>query len=183
VNAEIRKPDDAPAAWHGVRWLTPEDTRIFQGTYSLLHCQVTDLGLFRGVYAAEMFPVSHPERFVSLRYTDAAEKVQEIGIVEDLAAFPEDAKALVRASLLKQSYEKEILEIHEVREDLGFLFFYVRTNEGWEKFVMPWRSDRTEELSEHGKVLLDAFDNRYVIPDLGALTPADRRKLTAYVYW
>jgi hypothetical protein len=166
-----------------VRWLTPEDTRVFEGTYSLLHCQVTGDNLYRAVYAVMMFPISHPDQFISLRYTDLEDRVQEIGIIEDLSAFPEEAQRLVRVSLQRQCHEKQILEIHEIREQFGFLFFYVRTEDGWEKFITPWRADRAEDYSERGKVLLDAYDNRYVIPDVTALPPPERRRLTAYIYW
>jgi hypothetical protein len=181
--AEGAAQDTGAHRLRGLRWLTPEDTHVFEGTYSLLHCQLGDGTLCRAVYAVMMFPVSHPDRFISLRYTDSEDRVQEIGVIEDLNAFPEDAQRLVRTSLQKQCYEKEILEIHEIREQYGFLFFYVRTNEGWKKFVTPWRSDRAEDYSENGKVLLDAYDNRYIIPDVTALPPADRRRLTSYIYW
>jgi hypothetical protein len=167
----------------GVRWLTPENARVFEGTYSLLHCQVVDDTLYRAVYAVMMFPISYPDRFISLRYTDMEDRAQEIGIIEDLSAFPEDAQRLVHISLQKQCHEKQILEIYEIKEQFGFLFFYVRTEDGWEKFTTPWRGDRAEDYSERGKVLLDAYDNRYVIPDVTALPPADRRRLTAYIYW
>jgi hypothetical protein len=32
-------------------------------------------------------------------------------------------------------------------------------------------------------VLLDVYDNRYVIPDVSKLDAAARRRLTKYVYW
>jgi hypothetical protein len=34
-----------------VRRLTPDTTRIFEGSYSLLHCSVTGHGLYRGVFS------------------------------------------------------------------------------------------------------------------------------------
>jgi len=54
---------------------------------------------------------------------------------------------------------------------------------GRDQFIMPWRHDRAEDYSNTGKLLLDVFDNRYVIRDLSELPPADRRRLTSYVYW
>ena len=53
-----------------VRWLSPEITSVFEGTYSLLHCTVKGDTLYRGVFAVRMFPVSFPEQFISLRYHD-----------------------------------------------------------------------------------------------------------------
>ena len=167
----------------GVRWLQPDTTHVFAGTFSLLHCSVQGEGTYRAVFAVMLFPISHPDRFVSLRYTDTEDKVREIGVIDRLRDFPPDAQALVHESLLRQTHEKVIERIHDVREQKGMLFFHVKTQDGWERFVMPWRGDRAEDYSEHGKLLLDAYDNRYLIPDLEALTPAERRQLTAYVYW
>ena len=48
---------------------------------------------------------------------------------------------------------------------------------------MPWRYDRAEDYGTNGKVLLDAYDNRYIIPDLAQLPPADRRAFTSFIYW
>ncbi len=173
----------APRRIAGVRWLTPETSQIFQGTYSLLHCAVKDDTLYRGVFAVMMFPISFPERFISLRYTDREDKVQEIGVIENLRDFPPEAQRLIRASLAKQTHEKVIKQIYEVKEEFGLLFFYVQTDEGWERFVMPWRGDRAEDYSDQGKLLLDAYDNRYIIPDVEALPLADQKRLTYYIYW
>jgi len=177
------KPADRAPQLAGVRWLTPDETSIFEGTYSLLHCSVKGDTLYRAVFAVMLFPISYPDRFISLRYHDLDDKVQEIGIIENLRDFPEDAQRLVRTSLLRQAYEKIISRVHNVREDLGLLFLDVETQNGREEFVMPWRHDRAEDYSTNGKLLLDSFDNRYVIPDISALSPAERRRLTSYIYW
>lgn len=179
----VRRTTEAAKRRPGVRWLTPETAQVFQGIYSLLHCAVKDDTLYRGVFAVMMFPISHPDRFVSLRYTDREDKVQEIGVIENLRDFPPEAQKLIRTSLVKQTHEKVIRQVYEVKEEFGLLFFYVQTDDGWERFVMPWRGDRAEDYSDRGKLLLDAYDNRYVIPDIQALPPSDRKRLTDYIYW
>ncbi|NLW50939.1 MAG: DUF1854 domain-containing protein [Candidatus Brocadiaceae bacterium] len=180
-NAPQPEVPDRPGL--GVRWLQPETTHVFSGTFSLLHCTVESEGIYRAVFAVMLFPISYPDRFISLRYTDSEDKVREIGVIDRLRDFPAEAQALLHESLQRQTHEKVIERIHEVREEKGMLFFHVKTQDGWERFVMPWRGDRAEDYSEGGKLLLDAYDNRYVIPDLAALTTAERRQLTAYVYW
>ena len=70
-----------------------------------------------------------------------------------------------------------------MRNEFGLLFFDVETQRGQEQFIMPWRHDRAEDYGANGKVLLDALDNRYIIPDVGALPPTDRRRLVKYIYW
>jgi len=166
-----------------VRRLTPETARIFEGTFSLLHCAVQNDTLYRGGFAVLMFPASHPSRFISLRYNDAEGKPHEIGLIADLSIFPADAQALVRASLEKHYYEHLISRVFSVECEYGILFFDVETQRGREQFVMPWRQDRAEDYGPNGKVLLDALDNRYIIKDVSALPRQDHRRFTNYIYW
>lgn len=175
--------DDTRLAGIGVRFLTPAETTIFEGTFSLMHVAVKGDTLYRGVFAVMMFPIRYPDRFVSLRYTDNRDREQEIGVIDDLAAFPEEVRALVRSSMQKHYHEQIISRIFEVENRYGLLFFEVETQLGRGRFVMPWRGDRAEDYGASGKVLLDAYDNRYIIPDLAALPEADRSALMAYVYW
>lgn len=167
----------------GVRRLRPETTRIFEGAFSLLHCVVAPDEQFRGVFAVRLFPIRHPDRFISLRYTGERDKVREIGVIEDLKEFPEAAQRLVQESMRKQYHEQVIARVHEVNCRYGLLFFEVTTQHGRQEFIMPWRYDRAEDYGETGKVLLDALDNRYVIPDVNALPAKDRHRFTSYIYW
>jgi ATP-binding cassette, subfamily B, bacterial len=175
--------DDARLSAVGVRLLTPETTTLFEGTFSLMHCAVKDDTLYRGVFAVMMFPVSHPDQYISLRYTDAKDKEQEIGIIVDLKTFPDAARKLVQANLLKHYYEQVITRVYSVENRFGLLFFEVETQLGRREFIMPWRGDRAEDYGANGKALLDAFDNRYLIPDVTQLPPADRNAFTSFIYW
>lgn len=167
----------------GVKRLTPANTTIFEGTFSLLHCQVKGDTLYRGVFAVLLMPITYPDRYVSLRYTDTADKEQEIGIIEQLSTFPAEQQQLVRRNLVKQYYEKIVKRIHSIECLYGLLFFKIETQRGHEEFVMPWRHDRAEDFGDDGKVLLDSLDNRYIIPEVSKLPPSDRRLFLGFVYW
>lgn len=176
--------DDQRLVGMGVRLLTPENANIFEGTFSLLHCAVKDDTLYRGVFAVLMFPIRHTDRFISLRYTDADDKEKEIGVIDDLNAFPPDVQRLIRKTLVKHYYEQTLIRIFSVENQFGLLFFDVETQQlGRLQFVMPWRGDRAEDFGTNGKILLDAFDNRYIIPDIAELPAADRNAFTSYIYW
>ncbi len=186
VNTSPAAPlfDDERLANLGIRWLIPAETAIFEGSFSLLHCQVQGDTLYRGVFAVLLFPVSHPNHLISLRYQDAKDKEQEIGVIRDLSQFQPDAQKLVRDNLRKHYYELTITRVFSVRHEFNLLFFDVETKTaGRREFVMPWRSDRTEDYGQNGKVLLDALDNRYLIPDVTALPANDRRVFTRFIYW
>lgn len=166
-----------------VRWLAPGSFKIFEGTFSLLHCAVPGEPVYVGVFAVRLFPVSYPGRFVSLCYADLEGKTREIGVIDDLAACPAEDRELIRKSLERHYHERMVTRVLDVRCQHGLLFFEVETQRGRESFTMRWRHDRTEDYSRNGKVLLDVDENRYVIQDVAALPQADVRRLTRYVYW
>jgi len=174
---------DTRLAPTGVRRLTPDTAKIFEGAFSLLHCAVKGDQVYRGVFAVLMFPIHFPDRYISLRYTDDKDKLREIGIIEDLAVFPDEARELVRATLKKHYHEQVITRVHEVRLQYGLLFFDIETQNGRREFLMPWRHDRAEDFGTNGKVLLDVSDNRFIIPDVLALPQQDQRRFTSFIYW
>jgi len=165
-----------------VRWLTPENARLYEGEFGMLDCDVNG-ETYRGVHAVLMFPIRHPNRYISIRYFNENNKEEEVGIIPALDEFPEDQQRIVRTKLGRHYYEQMILRVYEIQSEYGLLFFDVETQRGREQFVMPWRIDRTEDYGEHGKVLEEALGNRYIVPDVNALPPQDRRLFTRYIYW
>ena len=139
--------------------------------------------VYRGVFAVLMLPITHPDRYISLRYTDVDDKEQEIGVIECLDGFADAQQKLIRANLVKQYYEQVIRRVYDVDYKYGLLFFHVETERGDDHFVMPWRYDRAEDFGATGKVLLDALGNRFIIRDVAQLPIKDRRVFTSFIYW
>jgi hypothetical protein len=48
---------------------------------------------------------------------------------------------------------------------------------------MRWTQSQAIDFGERGKLLMDTEENRYVVPDIEALTAADRERFLQYVYW
>jgi hypothetical protein len=190
----------------GTRRLNPGNCQIFQGTFSLLHCTVVGDQIYRAVFASLAFPVSHPDRFICLRYHDSDGKNKDIGVIEDLSAFEPAAQKLILQSLRKHYYEQRVLRVLKIQVRFGLLFFDVLTDRDSEghgatgrpgasvqtdahgkgsrqQFTMRWQVDRAQDYGEQGKVLLDTFENRFVIPDLRELPTRDRVRLQRYIYW
>jgi len=167
----------------GVTRLHPENARIYEGDSGLLYCVVDEKTLYRGVFAVRLFPIRHPENFISLNYTNDEDKDREIGVIENLEEFSEETQALLSRKLAHHYYEQRISRIYRVKLDQDMLFFDAETQRGRESFIVPWRHDRAEEYDEHGKALLDVRDNRYIIPNVYDLPDRDRQELTRYIYW
>ncbi|MDZ7271336.1 MAG: DUF1854 domain-containing protein [candidate division KSB1 bacterium] len=167
----------------GVRYLTPQNAHFFVGTLGSLHCIVEDQEAYANVHCLLAFPISFPQSYISVWYTDEQGREHEIGVIERLEDFPEEVQRLIRESLGRQYYEHRIRRIYDVRWEYGLLFFDVETDQGRAQFSMRWQHEKALEYGQHGKVLLDTFNNRYVIPSVQELPPSDRNKLMRFIYW
>lgn len=164
-------------------FLRPEKTKIFKGTFDLLHVMTVDGGLYRGVFAIKAFPVSEPDMYVSLFYHDEKDKVLEIGIIEDINDFPDDVREIILDALEKNYFAYNIESINSIKLEFGILAFDVVTDRGPKKFFMRWEAHRALEFGENGKILLDVCDDHYIVKDMDSLSKLDRELFKRYVYW
>ena len=128
------------------RILIPENCKLFTGAFSLLHAQIlpddNGPGLYRAIYAVRTFPVSSTDQYISLLYPDEHGVEREIGVIIDLAVFPEEAQILVRESLTQQYFEHQIVGIYRIAWKYNLLFFDVETTQERTEFQMRWQVDR-----------------------------------------
>ncbi|MFH1706302.1 MAG: DUF1854 domain-containing protein [Planctomycetota bacterium] len=167
----------------GVRYLDAATTRIYRGKLGALCCRVGEGEEYTNVYSVPCMPVGHPGRFIALWYTDKEDKEQELGVIEDLAVLPEEMRALVKGSLSQHFFERRIKRIYEVRWQYSLLFFEVEADEGRAEFMMRWQHDKAVDYGDKGKILLDVFENRFVIPSVEELPAADRDRMRRFIYW
>jgi len=165
-----------------IRFLTPEMCHIHLGTHDTLHVTVKNERIYGGVYAAYAFPVGHPEGYISLMHTRSEEEM-EIGVIRNLADFPEVQASLVRQALERRYFVHTVTRIRRMAWKFGFVYLDVETDKGRIEFLMPWRHDRAFDYGKGGKVLIDVDDNRYLIPDIEALPARERNDFRRYIYW
>jgi len=167
----------------GLKSLKPDEVKIFRGTFNLMHVMTSDGTLYRGVYAIRAFPVRCPDKFIFLFYYDENDRVQEIGMIEDLNMFSEEHRQMILDAMRKQYFAYMIEAIYSIKLEFGILHFEVETDKGPKTFYMRWASYRTLDFGEKGKILLDIFDDRYILPDIEKLTRAEQDLFTRYIYW
>jgi len=165
-----------------VRFLSPDMCRIHVGNLGALHVTVKNEGIYGGVYAAYAFPVAHPYGYISLIHT-AGEKDVEIGVIRDLAQFPEADAELVRQALARRYFVHTITHVGHVGWKYGLVAFEVDTDKGPVSFFMRWSQDRAVDYGRRGKVIIDLDNNRYLIPNLDKLSTKERTQFQRYIYW
>lgn len=166
-----------------IRYLTPDMCQIHLGIHKALHVTVEGERTYGGVYAAYVFPVEYQEQYISLLQSTGEGDDVEVGIIRDLQEFPDDQARLVRQALARRHFIHTITRIHSIGWQHGMVAFDVETDKGHVNFLLRWKNDQAVEYGRHGKVLIDVDENRYVIADIGALTPSERSAFTRIIYW
>jgi hypothetical protein len=168
-----------------IRFLTPDMCRIHLGTHGALHVTVLNERIYGGVYAASAFPVAYPHGYISLIHIagEGRDKEIEIGLIRDLSIFPPEDVELVRQALKRRYFIHVITHIRHIGWKFGFISLEADTDKGPVSFLMRWQGDRAVDYGKGGKVLIDADDNRYLIPDVSALPAKERAEFTRYIYW
>ena len=166
-----------------VRYLHPDTCKVHLGTHDTLHVSIPGERIYGGVYAAYVFPVAYSSEFISLIHTGGDDDEREIGIIRDLAEFPEDQARLVREALARRYFIHKILRIHKVGWKYGMVRMDVETNKGRIDFLMRWKHNRAVDYGHRGKVLIDINRNRYLIPDLQGLSLKERSDFRRIIYW
>ena len=167
----------------GVRILTPENTNIFIGRLGAVHCVVDNEQAYANIFFLLTFPVRLPDKLISMCATDEEGRDEEIGIIEDIKIFPEETQKIITSSLKRHYFQQTITRVFDIKLEYGLLFMKVETTTGRQDLSMHWRRDKALEYGQNGKVLLDTFENRYIIPNLHDLPTNDYNRLVRYIYW
>ncbi|HOJ30851.1 MAG TPA: DUF1854 domain-containing protein [bacterium] len=175
MGEDIKKPE--------IVFLDPKKIKIFRGTFETIHLMLEDGSLYRGVFAVAAFPVSNPNKYISLFCYDERDREYEIGMIEDIEPLPEEAKKLIVDALKRQYFSFEILAINSIKFAYGLLFFDVETDKGPREFSMKWETRFAFDFGRKGKILVDIFEDRYVIRDISKLNKIEQELFTRYIYW
>lgn len=180
---ELKKDAPQPHTPTVTRYLSPDGARIHLGNRGALHVSVLNDRIYGGVYAVYAFPVRYPGRYISLRYLTGKDEDLEVGLIRDLSQWPPDQRKLVEEALHRHYFVHTITRIHHIGWKYGFVAFEVETDKGPANFMMRWSHDRAVDYGRSGKILLDVDENRYLIPDLDALSSRERDDFSRYIYW
>ncbi len=176
-------PDRQPR--HAIEWLDPERHGFRLGPHGRIELwdRATDTRLAAGMFVVPTFPATYPEAYLSVRgWTDDGEE-RELGIVRSLADWPAGDAGIIRDAVLRRTLVRTIRRVHDVRLSHGYLDFDVDTDVGRGRFTARWTQSQAVDFGPDGKLLIDAEDNRWVVPRLDDLPRPDRERFLQYIYW
>lgn len=126
------------------------------------------------------FPFTDPGRFISIR--EVTEKAAEIGVIEDLNRdFDSDVVAMIKEQLAIRYFTPVITKIHSIKEEHGFSYWDVETEQGRCKFIVRMNSNSVIYLNDVRLLITDLDDNRFEIPDFTKLGGKELKKLDIFL--
>jgi hypothetical protein len=107
----------------------------------------------------------------------------ELGLIHHLSHWPTESQQGVRQMLDRRYLLPRIERIFHAKLAMGFLSLDVDTDRGRREVLLRWTNSSAVNFGEDGKLLIDTDDNRFAVPNVDRLPPADRDKFLQYIYW
>ena len=167
--------------------LTPQNTAFSLSPGGLLSMTLTkEDGTkeeFERVIPVRAFPITDPDAFICIREPDTKKKGRgaEIGMIERLADFDEQAQTLILEELDRRYFTPAIKKIHSLHEKYGYLYFDVTTTAGRSEFIMANPSGSFRTLEDGRIFMYDIDGNCYCVQDPEALDKASLKKIEIYL--
>ena len=129
-----------------------------------------------GVEPVRAFPLSDPERFITLVDNHGRELVT----IDNLAELPAEVRQVIAAELADRTFLPRIERVVRVQDAKEPEIWDVVTDRGPVRFLLG-DSEEIRRLGPHRAILLDVHGGRYFIPDSRQLDSRSQHILTRYL--
>ena len=144
--------------------LDPKKIQISKDELNRLQLSISGDKEYPEIKATMGFPLTDPDRFISLIEIQENEKDREIGIIEDMGKLESKSRKILKEELKRAYFMPRITKINRMKESHGIMKFDVETDKGPRVFETRYRED-IRRLSGGCVVIRDADGNRYEIKD------------------
>jgi hypothetical protein len=129
-----------------------------------------------GVIPVRSFPIQAPSRGISL----VREGGKEVGWIDDLAAAPEQVRALVTEELEGREFIPEIVHIKSVSSFATPCTWYVKTDRGDTEFVLKVDED-IRRVGEASLLVADNHGINFLVRDMYRIDKHSRKILDRFL--
>jgi hypothetical protein len=129
-----------------------------------------------GVIPVRSFPIQAPSRGISL----VREGGKEVGWIDDLAAAPEQVRALVTEELEGREFIPEILHIKSVSSFATPCTWYVKTDRGDTEFVLKVDED-IRRVGDASLLVADNHGINFLVRDMYRIDKHSRKILDRFL--
>jgi hypothetical protein len=106
---------------------------------------------------------------------------KEIGIIRNITELDEKTEELFEHHLSIRYFAPKILKIINVKDQFGYTFWDTETSHGMCRFVVRKDSKNIQVLSNNEVLVIDIDGNRFVIPEINALSAREMKMIELYV--
>ena len=129
------------------------------------------------IFLHRAFPFDFPYSYISVLDSESA----EIGLIQEVDAFDEESRKMLRDELDRKYYTPVIRQILSVKEKFGYSYWKVTTDEGELSFTLQ---DTFRSLLKVGgtRIFVNDIDgNRYEIPDVEKLDHKSYKRIELFL--
>lgn len=148
-----------------LKFLDPKKLKFFKDEDGKVGVVIEGEGTFRRIILRRCFPLTMPDRYISVRNEDD----EEIGLIRELRQLDPKSRKIVEEELRRRYFMPVILKVKALREKFGFAEWEVETDKGPRTFIASTTSDSLLYLEERRIIITDIDGNRYEIPDWAKL--------------
>jgi hypothetical protein len=167
---------NAPVETTDLRILDPRRL-CFSCQGARLHVTLEGDCSYIGVVVVRAFPLSDPQRYVSVR--DAASN--EIGLIADIRELDADSRRLVATELERRYIVPVVRRVLAVKERFGTVDWTIETDRGIRSFTTRNLRESVVQPSPNRYIITDVDGTRYDVRDLAALDGASQAWLVRYI--
>jgi hypothetical protein len=131
---------------------------------------------FAGVEPVRAFPLSDPDRGVSL----CDDSGREVAWIDDLTSLPPNIRTLLEEELASREFVPILRKILRISSDSAPSDWDVETDRGDTRFTLE-SDEQIRRIGPHRLLIADAAGLRYQIPDTRAMDAASRGWLERYL--
>lgn len=159
-----------------LRYLEPAKLHFFRAGSTLRLTIEAELSCL-SVSVVRLFPLSEPQRYLSVRTSDN----KEVGVLRDAAELSAQGRQLVKEELERRYLVPAIQRVITVKERFGTLDWQVQTDRGERQFTTRNLRENMTQPSPNRYLLTDVDGNRYDVLNLNALDAASRSHLMRHL--
>ncbi len=156
--------------------LKPDDLRVEWQGCGVLTCSLTDGKILRDVRCTMLFPLSHPQEYISL-HVEKDGATWELGIVVDMKSWPADQRRIVRQAVQESYFIPEITDILAVVKRYGLQEWRVVCDRGEREFCVVHAKDNIQTTGRGIILITDIEKCRYKILDSAKLPARAQQEL------
>jgi len=130
-----------------------------------------------GVEPARAFPISAPDRFISICDAEG----HEVVCVENPSDLPAEVRTVLNEELARREFVPVVQRIIRVLADTDPSEWQILTDRGPTTFLMNDSDDDVRRLGPFRAILVDTQGIHYLIPDTRKLDAGSRRILDRYL--